>query len=52
MQGMLHCWKNTPGQCIMLDDEETLSEAALGGSGYFRFPCYYFNVPGLLKNPD
>ena len=50
-KGCFHCWKNTPGQCIMSDDEETVIQKQLWADlVIWSFPLYYFNVPGLLKN--
>ena len=50
-KGCFHCWKNTPGKCIMSDDEEAVIQKQLWADlVIWSFPLYYFNVPGLLKN--
>ena len=50
-KGCFHCWKNTPGQCIMSDDENKVIQQQLWADLIiWSFPLYYFNVPGILKN--
>lgn len=48
--GCFHCWKNTPGKCVIHDDMQTVLEKILWADlTIWSFPLYYFSLPGKLK---
>lgn len=49
-QGCFFCWKATPGKCRICDDMQTVIEKLLWADlTIWRFPLYYFSLPGKLK---
>nr|WP_297172373.1 flavodoxin family protein [uncultured Agathobaculum sp.] len=48
--GCFCCWKNTPGECCISDDMQTVIEKLLWADlTIWSFPLYYFSLPGKLK---
>ena len=50
-KGCFHCWKNTPGQCIMSDDEETVIQKQLW-PGYLEFSALLLQRAWTAEEPD
>ncbi len=48
--GCFHCWKNTPGKCVIQDDmEEILQKYIQADLVIWSFPLYYFGMPSGIK---
>lgn len=49
--GCFHCWKNTPGKCVIQDDmQQIIPKLIEADLIIWSFPLYYFNIPGPLKS--